>query len=150
MFNFLKKKFPRITTEMIEPVDAMLSTTAAKTVYKTFMLNIGYCDKKDITDNVRYFDEEIKLFESGLKAECTECKNNIRKYKKELLKLEQKSMKISDEDLLDDLNFQMDSTKEEICIWETDLIRISNALEKFKQDKRDFLIEYVNKEIHGK
>ena len=154
MFDFFrkKKKYPLLTREMIEPANTPLSTTDAKKAYKSFMLQVGYFDKDDklgISDDVRYFAEEIKMHEGGLKEECAECKWYLSDYKKDLKGLEQKFKKTNDEGELNDLKSDIEEIQDEISTYTKDLEKLTAELEVFKKDKTDFLITYVNNELQG-
>ncbi|WP_294346927.1 hypothetical protein [Prosthecochloris sp.] len=154
MFNFFKKKpkYPVLTSGMIEPTDALLTATDAKKAYKSFMVQIGYLDKSDkleISSYVGYFAEAMKAYENGSKNECNECKKSISDHKKEIKRLENKAKIVKEEWEQEEIKAEIELVKEEIEMYTKDLKKFNAEFEAFKRDKRNFLIEYVNNEIHG-
>lgn len=113
MFDFLlkpkKKVFPFIKPDVFTPVDAAISTSEAKRLYKTVMVAIGFLDRSEAADYAKWLGYAIKDREEDLKIAYSDAK-----------------------------------------AWGCDIAQEAKAaLDAFKADKRDFLVDYMNKEIHG-
>ena len=146
-------QYPLITEEMITPVDEPIKTRNAIKVYRKHMVAIGYLEKTELSDFVRNFQEEIQEHEQHLKDEVTwaketqadvkaEAKSEIRRIKKLL-------SRSKDEDEKKDLAHDLESTENEVASAAVDLERFSDELLQFKKDKRSFLVNYINTEVHG-
>lgn len=153
-----KKTYPVLTSGILQPADQPITTVEAKRIFKEWMLKIGYLDKQEVGDHVGYFAEEMRSQEDSLKedlqiaketmAEQTQhVKEEIKRIKKELASCKDDEKKAELEDTLsdaeDELEFQATDGK-------NDIAEAQQRLDGFKADKRAFLIEYVNGQVHGK
>jgi esterase/lipase len=139
---------------MFKPPEAMISSSEAKRMFKQCMLQLGVLGRGELTEHLGYFIEEMKSHEEYLRlevdaakeaygAEIAEEKANISRWKKHLAKakspedVEEAMDEISaSEEELANLLRHVDGAKEELAI--------------FKDDKREFLVRYLNIKLHGK
>lgn len=156
-FDFLfsppKPKHPRVTNEMLQPVDATISAADAKRILKSLYLKIGYCaDKAEanleaemLADDMRYHEEDLSNEYDFLKEE----------YQQELADW-QEELGALKEDLKDAAPEDKAGAKEEIAAHQQykpsdeAARKAKQALATFKADKRAYLIAYINTALHGK
>lgn len=152
IFGKSKPKYPRVTNDMLQPVDAILSTTDAKRILKAFYCQIGYCeDASEARMEAESLADSIKYHEENLRSELEIIKND---YERDLA-----DWKSELQDLKDELKSaepdEREGAKEEIDIHEqqkpddSDFRRAKQALADFKADKRSYLITYINDQLHG-
>lgn len=141
--------FTILTSDMITPVDKPISATRAVQVYKKYMLKVGYLDKSDISDFARSLKEDMAEREEELKFEIKNAKEQVAEAKSEVKSLKKQLSKCKDDD-------DRDYTREELDTATTELEEEMSSYEKFtaeltlyKKDKREFLLNYINSEIHG-
>lgn len=152
IFGKSKPKYPRVTNEMLQPVDATLSTTDAKRILKEFYRQIGYCEDasdarmeaESLADSIRYHEENLRSEFEMIKEEYD---RDLAEWKSEL------------QDLKDGLKTaepaEREEAKEEIALHnqykpdESHSLRAKKALADFKADKRAYLIAYINEQLHG-
>lgn len=91
MFGLFKKQYPVLKPEMLEPVDAPITTTNAKKIYSQWMVKIGYFDKFDASHDAAYFAEAMKEHEDYLRQELDyqrqEVKDAQEEYRSEVASL---------------------------------------------------------------
>lgn len=148
MFRFFKKKYPLLKEEMLTPVDAPISTTDAKRLYKQFMKEIGFLEKDELSDSVSYLAEEIKDTEQYLREECADKKEEIADAKRQLKEFNER-IKTADATERDDIEDEIRELKDDLEYYQTELEEAAEALAKFRTDKRTFLVDYINRETHG-
>lgn len=151
--SYQEDDYPLITSEMLTPADKSVGTKNALGIYKKHMLAIGYLEKDEIGDFVDRFREEINEHELYLKEELkaakealAEARAEARQESKKLRKLRSKS---KDEDEKSDFTQDLGEVEAEVRSAQGELAAASGALTRFKKDKRDFLINYINTEVHG-
>jgi len=141
--------FSMLASNMITPVDKPISTTRAVQVYKKYMLKVGYLDKSDISDFVRSLKEDMAEREEDLKFEIKNAKEQVAEAKSEVKTLKKQLSKCKDDDdreyAKEELDTGTQELKEEISGYE----KFTVELTLFKKDKREFLLNYINSEIHG-
>lgn len=148
MFGWFKKKYPVLTSEMITPTDKLLTTTDAKQAFKQFMKTTGYLDKEELSEHASYLSDEIKDYEQSLKEDYSDKKEEISEIKKRLKDLKKKLSGKSTTDK-EELEIEVEEAEDELK-WATDeLEEAAKELDDFKKDKRTFIIDYVNTEVHG-
>jgi len=149
----LDKQFPFINESMIEPVDEPISTRDAVKIYKQHMLDIGYLVKSELSDFVVSFKEEMKEHEQQLKSEVDWAKDTLAEAKAELKSETKRTKKMlsksKDEDEKNDFSQDLESVEGEAGSAGEDFNRLSGELAQFKKDKRSFLVNYINTEVHG-
>lgn len=137
---------------MIIPVAEAVSTRDAIKVYKKHMVAVGYFEKDELGDFVSRLREEIAAYEQELKEEVLWAKETLLETKKETkseVKKLKKLLSKCDEDEKDGLLGDIGSAEEEVASAVSDLKNHSEILAQFKKDKRGFLVNYINTEIHG-
>ena len=138
-----------LTSDMIPPLDKPVSTTRAVQVYKKFMLKVGYLDKSDISDFVRSLKEAMAEREEDLKFEIKNAKEQVAEAKAEVKSLKKQLSKCKDDDDREYAKEELDSATVELGEEVTSYEKFVAELTLFKKDKREFLINYINSEIHG-
>lgn len=148
-----KSRYPIITPETFAPLGVPISTTDAKKLYKQVMQIIGFVEKGDMADSVRYLAEAMKQREDELKDEYTDEKNFVLEeiqFDKECiqeLKADLKAAKTDDERTA--IAIEISELEENIAQAQKRISEGKAAFDAFKTDKRAFLVEYMNCEIHG-
>ena len=144
-----KAAFSLMTADMIGPVDKPVSVSKAVQVYKKYMLKVGYLEKDDISDFVRSLKEDMAEHEEELKYEIKTAKELVAEAKTELKSSKKQLARSKDDD-------DREYAREELDTAEAELKQETAAYEKavadlslFKKDKRVFLLNYINSEIHG-
>ena len=144
---FRKKSYPLLKNEMITPIDHPITTTEAKKLYKSYMKDIGFLEKDELSENAAYFGEEIRDMEQTYKEDIKESKETIKEAKVTIKEIKQQLKSCDSEELKVDLQDQLENLQDEID-WEVEQIeKLEMELNEFKKDKRAFLIEYVNNQI---
>ena len=150
---FGKKEPPILRAGMLEPVDAAISTTQAKRIFREWMLKIGHLDKQEVGDHVGYFADAMKDHEECLKMESdhekemtkeeiSEEKEYLKDAKRDLAKCKNESQKA-------ELQSDIDASEQEIARLTKCLADHNKPLDILKKDKRDFLVNYINDQVHG-
>lgn len=146
-------QYPFIAEEMITPADEPIKTRNAVKVYKKHMVAIGYLEKTELSDFVRNFQEEMLEHEQHLKDEVAWAKETLADVKaegkSETRRIKKLLSRSRDEDERKDLADDLKSTEHEVASAAVDLERVSDELLHFKKDKRSFLVNYINTEVHG-
>jgi len=161
---FKRKEIPILKPEMLTPVDAPISTADAKRLFKAWMLKIGRLDKQEIPDHVKYFADAMKDEEQGLKEFLDDEKRQVdeaieerkTEFQDELNDLKEQLSESTDEDEKKALKLEIEDAKKEIRFVKETVTaefryfeKTSNALSDFKKDKRAFLVDYINSQVHG-
>lgn len=170
MFKKAPKTFPVLTPESLEPVDAAINTTQAKKVYREWMWRIGYyTDKEELAYSVGWLAEEIKGETENLRLAVDEALSNLEdakeavaeartelaSVKKRLAGLKKtcqdpEADEISDTEIeLDEAQYELEGRADELEDAKREAAEARAALAAFRKDKRKFLVEYVNREVHG-
>lgn len=160
LFGKKEKTYPILTSEMLQPTDNKIGTTEAKRIYKDWMLKIGYLsnkdklDKMELTDMVSGFADEMKSEEESLKEEAADeirqVKDAVADLKEELKALKQELKGCKDPAARAALESDIADLQQEIATPDDGhAIKAITAYEAFKADKRAFLIEAVNRQVHG-
>lgn len=153
-FDLFKKKEPLILRpEMLQPIDNKITTMEAKRIFKEWMLKIGHLDKQEVGDHVGYFSVAIKDQEECLKMEADHEKDQTKELlaeEKEYLKDAKRELATcKDESQKAELQSDVDAFEQEIARLTKCLVDHNKPLDDFKKDKRDFLVNYVNDQVHG-
>ncbi|ABA90286.1 hypothetical protein Pcar_3051 [Syntrophotalea carbinolica DSM 2380] len=149
MFGFFKKKYPLLKNEMITPVGEPVNTSEAKRIFKQFMKEIGYLEKDELTEHAGYLSEEIKDHEQGLREECLDKKEEIAEAKR-LLKELKSNLKKAEGEEKEDIECEIEDIEDDLEDFVKELEQAAEALAKFKKDKREFLIEYINNQTQSR
>jgi hypothetical protein len=123
---------------------------AAKKVFRQWMLLTGHLDEFDLPDHLRYFVDAVKEEELFLKGEFDDAKQEVeeelRMLKAQIKNIERALQKECDTSRR--LALQLDL---EIAVGENEEL-LEHVEERratylaFKEDKRLFLIEYINRQ----
>ena len=139
-----------IRTDHITPTDAKINLTAAKKVFRQWMLMTGHLDKFELPDHLGYFVDAVKEEELFLRSEVEAAKQEVQEeligMKTQIRSLERALQK--ENDTVRRAALQLDL---EIAVGEKDEL-LEHVEERraaylaFKDDKRLFLIEYINRQ----
>lgn len=144
--------YPILRPEMLLPRGAPIPTASAKQLFKKWMLQIGYLDKQEVGDHVLYLADAIKDHEQFLKDELADVRSNISE--------EMRSLKSDRRDLEKSLVSCKDQTQKlsidsEIAELDTSIAQLQTEIDdavavgiKFKTDKREFLVDYINQQVN--
>ncbi|WP_066965935.1 hypothetical protein [Microbulbifer sp. Q7] len=149
MFGLFKKKYPVLKANQIEPVEEPINTTIAKKIFKDYMASIGFLDKDELSEHAGYFADEVRDHEECLRDDLADEKQELKEAMSEVKKLKAKLAKIKDEDEREDLQIEIDDQEEAINEHKEQIEKQAAELASFKKDKRMFLVEYINQQVHG-
>ena len=139
-----------IRADHITPTDAKINLAAAKKVFRQWMLLTGQLDEIELPDHIMYLVEAIKEEEFFLKGELESAKEEIGEELSEIRtrirKIERALQKESDAARRSALQLDL-----EIATGERDELlehveERRTAYLSFKEDKRQFLVEYINQQ----
>jgi len=156
---FKKNEPPILKPEMLQPVDEPISAAEAKRIFKEWMVKIGHLsnkdklDKMELTDHVGYFVEEMKQHEEALKFDINDEKESvaasIKEEKDEIRTLKKDFAKCKDEAERENIEGQIAHCERAIENYQASLAARVKELADFKADRRAFLIDYINTQVHG-
>lgn len=141
--------FSLMTSEMITPEGKPVSASRAVQVYKKYMLSVGYLDKDDISDFVRSLKEDMAEREEELKYEIKNSKEQVAEAKAEVKSLKKQLSKCKDDDDREYVQEELDTATADLVEETATYEQFVADLSLFKKDKRMFLLDYINSEIHG-
>jgi hypothetical protein len=145
--------YPYITEDMITPVGKPLGMRRAVSIYSKHMLAIGYLEKSEVSDFAASLKEEIAEQGEFLKEEVRAAKEALAEAKAEagpeIKRIKKLRAKSRDADEKADYLQELAEVEEEIASAQRDLAVAVDELSRFKKDKRRFLINYINSEVHG-
>ncbi len=152
-----KKVMPILKPENLQPVDAPISTTEAKKIFREWMLKIGYLDKEEVADHVKYFADEMKEQDENFKIyideEKEDIEGSINDEKEEIMSLKEELKSCKDPQEKEEILDAIKDCETNIADYKADLADRIAALKgkqtAFKTDKREFLIDYINTQVHG-
>ena len=163
VFDWFKRKPPPaplvLRPEMIKPVGEPLSTAQAKSTYRAWMLMIGHLsektreDKADLADAVEAFADAMKLHLDELKEFLPDSKawqkNELKELKAHLLELKKELAQCTDPTEQKAWARAINVTEKDIQTVPQGGAQEAAEIEQFKADKRAFLVDYINTEVHG-
>jgi paraquat-inducible protein B len=144
-----KPAFSLLTADMIAAADQPVSAKKAVQVYKKFMLKVGYLEKDDIADFVRSLKEQMAEHEEELKYEIKNAKELMVEAKSELKSCKKQVAKSKDDDDREYAQEEFDTAEAELKAETAAYEKLVADLAHYKKDKREFLLNYINSEIHG-
>lgn len=148
-----KRTPPILRGDMLQPVDAPITTAEAKRVFKEWMVQIGHLDKQEVGDHVKYFADAMKEHEGDLKMEADHekelAKDEFAEEKEYLKEAKRELAKCNDEARKAELQAEIKDSEEMIARMTASLAEHDKALDAFKKDKREFLVNYINEQVHG-
>ncbi len=149
MFGLFKKSYPILRTEMITPTDKLITTAEAKKLFKQCMKEIGCLARDELSEHANYLGEEIKQDEQYLKDEWTEKKGEVSRITPRLKELKKKLSSCADPKKKEWIEGEIEDVKEELDFATKELEKAAKEFTAFKNDKRSYLVEYINRQVHG-
>ncbi len=135
-----------MTMEMIQSNGGSITSTQAVKLFKEFALKSGYLGKDELVEHASYFSDEMKEHGQYLEEDAV---GDIATLREQLKDLKARRKGETDQDTKDQLDEEIDSVKdsldEEIKFRQPAI----EALAAFKADKRQFLIEYMNRQTQS-
>ncbi|MDP3322656.1 MAG: hypothetical protein Q8S71_03815 [Hydrogenophaga sp.] len=131
------KTYPRLTNAMFS-AEGVISTVDAKRLFRKYMLDIGYFEKDEATEHTEYFAEAMRDRAIELQDDINYAKEALAEAKKEandFTGLTKDEIVEAKADIPNYIQYAQD-----------ELAEAQAALSKFKADKRDFFIEYINQQ----
>lgn len=147
--------YPILTAAMFTPSDAKISFAEAKKLFRKYMLQIGYLDKQEVGDHVGYFADEMRQNEQYLKDELASKKaddftnSEVAEYRRVIKALRRDIEKCTDAVEKASLESQVAKSEAELRDMVRYVVQAEADLRAFQEDKRAFLIEYINRQIQG-
>lgn len=138
-----------MTPDMMRPVDKPISRNRAVQIYKKYMLGIGYLEKGDISDYVRSLKEDMVEWEEELKYEIKNAKEQVADAQAKVKRLKKQLKKCKDDDDREYVQEELDTGAAELFEETAAYEKFVAELAQFKKDKRAFLLNYINSELHG-
>jgi septal ring factor EnvC (AmiA/AmiB activator) len=149
MFGFFKKKFSVLSAESIRPVSVHLSASDATAFYKLYMVQVGFVDKDEIGEHARSLAHEMRQHEAFLKSDIADFKNEIKEAKRQIATFRKAQLKAASPTEQQSLASDILDCEADIANAEVKLAEFEADLNKFRENKRTYLHDYINKQIHG-
>ena len=143
------KTYPILTPDMFQPADLKITTAEAKRLFKQYIGQICYLEKDEITEHAGYLADEIHGQEEALREDVASAKESIKSSTGRINTLKKTLAKCTDETRKEEILEEIEAEEFEIESATQDLAETQQALDAFKQDKREFLIGYINDQVHG-
>lgn len=149
MFGLFKKSYPVLTPEMFSPSDKPISTADAKKLFKQYMKNIGFLAREELSDHANYLGDEIKQDEEYLKGEWSEKKAEVSRITTRLKEIKKKLPSCADPTKKELIEGEIEDLNEELEFASKELQKATEEYTALKNDKRSYLIDYINRQVHG-
>lgn len=144
-----KRRFPVMTSDMIQPIDKEITATEAKQLYRAFVKQVGFAtDRDDIAEGARMLGEMIKDHADSFREDCEHTVAEIKETKLRLAELKRRLADCAEAER-EDLALDIEDAESEIVDLEKDLEKMKVDEAAFKRDKRAFVIDYINREVQG-
>jgi len=120
--------------------------TDAKKHYRQFLETHTNLDRDDISEHVTMFAEEVKEAIADHKIDARDSDEDAKEARKRIATIKTKLNSVpNDEDLQEELSFAEDELAEFLRSKQESL----DDAKALRQDKRAFLVDYINREFHG-
>ncbi|MDP2678007.1 MAG: hypothetical protein Q8O85_04680 [Rhodoferax sp.] len=141
--------FPIMTLDNITPNGQAITSVQAVKVFRLYMLAVGYLDKQELPDWGRYFAEDMKFHGLELVDRVEEEKRKLKEYSEligapEIRVLKRQLLKTNDNVKRDAIEREIDDYESDIREEEKYLRKAQVALQAFRTDKRQFVVDYIN------
>jgi hypothetical protein len=149
MFGFFKKKFSILSAESILPGSGPLSSSDATVFYKQYMVQVGFVDKDEIGEHARSLAHEMRQHEAFLKSDIADFKNEIKDAKRQIATFRKAQLKAVSPAEQQGLASEIVDCEADISSTGVKLAEFEADLKEFRENKRAYLHNYINKQIHG-
>lgn len=151
IFGLFKRRAPPvITREHFQPLDNKITTAEAKKLFRAVLKEHGICqDRQDLSLAVQMFADDMREEGEGLKDDVAGYREDLREYKRHRKELQRKLKTATDDKSREDIEYELESLDEDIADAESELAEFQDKLKTFRSDKRDFLVEALNVQMHG-
>ena len=145
-----RRRVPILKVTDIEPVDAPISTVDAKKIYRQYMVARARGDREELRFWVETFADEMREEGESMRLEIADDKKTVADGKARIKALQAEIKKIDqNDDRLPALQEELDDVIEDTEWYVEHVDELRGDLQRFKKDKRAFLINYINTELHG-
>lgn len=143
--------YPLLTPEMIEPQDTNITTALAKNIYRAYGTQAIGLDHEEISENLEYFVDELRQHEELLKDDVLSAHesldDDISESKAEIARLKRRLAKAKDSEDKEELEDELAAAQEDFQMMSQGIAEPEAALAAFKADKRQFLVDYINRQF---
>jgi hypothetical protein len=141
--------FPVMTLDNITPNGQAITSAQAVKVFRLYMLTISFLDKQELPDWARYFAEDMKRHGQELANDVVEERRKFKEYSEligasEIRALKKQLSKTNDNVKRDAIELEIAGYQSEIDEEEKYLRKAQLALQAFRADKRQFVVDYIN------
>jgi hypothetical protein len=145
--------YPFVRPDMIMPLGDPIPTSAARRLYRQIMIELGYFTAPDAPQYVQAFATEVRDHESALRDEylhereyLREQIDEARSWAKELL---EDSRDATTPDEKSSSLLEREEQLRTLAALKEELKAVAVEYASFRRDKRAFLVNYINTELHG-
>lgn len=143
-----RPQIPIITEAMFDPPDQPITTVKAKQLYRKVLKEVNHGDAEDIALCVDSFAEEMKYETELLAGQIKDTQDEIKPLKNTIAALQKNLKTCTDEYDEEDIKSKIEEAKDEIEVYTAQLKEEQAELTSFKEDKKKFLIDSLNAELH--
>jgi hypothetical protein len=141
--------FPVMTFDNITPNGQAITSAQAVKVFRLYMRATGFLDKQELPDSARSFAEEMKRYGQELASDVVEERRKFKEYSEligapEIRALKRQLPKTNDNVKRDAIELEIAGYQSEIDEEEKYLRKAQAALQAFRADKRQFVVDYIN------
>jgi hypothetical protein len=134
---------------MIQPPGQTSEHAEAKRLYVSYMEATGFYSKQALPLHARYFAEDMRDQERSLREHVADVKQDLKDAKAAIVECKAEVKSAVDEKERKWAEQSLARAKTTYSEIEVSLANATLELEAFKNDKRPYLIEYVNREVFG-
>lgn len=144
------KTYPILKPDMFQPADLKITTNEAKRLFKKYMKDIGYLDDDELSEHAGYLADAIRSNEEDLRSDMNAAKETIKDSTIRISALKKELATCVDEARREEIADEIEDEESAIESDTQDLEESKQALDAFKADKREFLIEYINQQTQSR
>ncbi len=144
-----KKPFPVMTVEMVTGVNSQLTFEDCKKVIRLYLKAIDFRSEMRRDNDVISIHEHMAQQEDFQKKCIAELKEDTAEHRTSLKALSAEKKKCKDQTLLKQLDEEIESTQFEIDCTLIEVNECVKELEQMKIDRLTYLVDNINRYIHG-
>lgn len=146
-------RLPDLKPEHIKPLDAKLSTADAKKVFRQFMLHTNFLAKEEIADYTRWFVDELREHEAFLKEELARIRDDSGRCAEDsevdIQDLQRELRQETDPAARAEIQAELEDAERELVEHSQCVKKAEEEYRTLKEDKRAFLVNYINRLTQG-
>lgn len=147
---FKRKPIPLIQDEAIQPVGEPISTSTAKSLFRSALTQLSSrmkLDRDDVSDYAEMFADEMREYPQMFSEDINSEKENVAEYERDLKAMREKLKSAMDGEERDSLLEDIEGLEEDIKESGNQIDEMKDELKSFKKDKRSFLRDELNRLI---